>query len=305
MHAHRLLPVCTLMLLLAACTTSSPPAPATPTSLFPANVPTTETSPTLGAVTSMPASATRAAISGPDFTVAALVDTTTEQMTREQAQAIIEQASGFLRQFSPIGLSMVDFVSDPAGGSTADMASRYLQPQSAPPPDGIVIFSSGDQNQARHTGGYGYALPLPAGFKNRFVSPAVGDSQIYVAVVDYNYRYMACGYGGSDTVQSTQSLPGECRGQTGLACVTHNGYSMCSNAVGNLYTSTPTYAVSSIVVHGLLHNFGPNGDQDHYATPQCNAHMGYPPNFFDLQESEYYNGLCPFVSEDFTKAFQR
>ena len=58
-----------------------------------------------------------------------------------------------------------------------------------------------------------------------------------------------------------------------------------------------------MIVHGLLHNFGPGGDQDHYATPECNARMGYPAAFFDLQESEYYNGLCPFVYEDFTKSY--
>jgi hypothetical protein len=58
-----------------------------------------------------------------------------------------------------------------------------------------------------------------------------------------------------------------------------------------------------MVVHALLHNFGPAGDQDHYATPECNARMGYPPAFFDLQESEYYNGLCPFVYEEFTKSY--
>jgi len=115
---------------------------------------------------------------------------------------------------------------------------------------------------------------------------------------------MACGYSGADNVQSTVSLAGECRGQTGIACVSHNGYSMCSNAVGNLYTSTPTYAVSSMIVHGLLHNFGPAGDKDHYATPECNARMGYPAGFYDLQEGEYYNGLCPFVYEEFTKSYQ-
>jgi hypothetical protein len=303
---NSLFPVSVLILSLAACTiarTPTLPVPATPTSLFP-EAPSSVPSPT-GAVadTLLPAT-TLPVPTGPELTVTVIVDSTTEQVTREQAEAAVDQASGFLREFAPIGLHMVDFVSDGLGGSTSDMAGRYLSLRSALPPDGIVIFSTGDQGQARASGGYGYSMPAPAGFKSRFVSPAAGDRQIYIAVVDYGYKYMACGYGGADQVKSASSLPGECRGHTGIPCVQANGYSICSNAVGNLYTATPTYAVSSMIVHGLLHNFGPNGDQDHYATPECNARMGYPAAFFDLQESEYYNGLCPFVYEEFAKSYR-
>ena len=304
-NLQALLPICVLLLSMIACGSSEPPATQTPFSLFasppPIAVPTTttqETAPGPGAAT-----ATVQAAANPEFTVSAIVDASTEQVTREQAQAVIAEASKFLREFSPYGLAMVDFVTDGSGGGTADMANRYITTRSAFLPNGLVIFSAGDNRQAKTSGGYGYALQLSGGFRNAFASPA-GASLMYVAVVDYTYKYMACGYGGSDTVQSASALPGECRGQTGLACVPGGSYSICSNAVGNLYTSTPTYAVSSMVVHGLLHNFGPNGDQDHYATPECNARMGYPAGFFDLQESEYYNGLCPFVYEEFTKSYQ-
>ncbi len=305
--SHSILPVSILILSLAACTTTgttSLPASTTPASLFP-EAPSSEPPLTIAVPgsTLLPET-TLSAPAGPEFTVVVIVDSTTEQVTQEQAGAAVDQASGFLREFAPFGLRMVDFVSDGLGGSTADMAGRALNLRSAFPPDGIVIFSAGDQGQARASGGYGFSIQAPAGFKSHFVSPAVGDQKTYIAVVDYNYKYMACGYGGSDAAQSSVSLPGECRGKTGIACVENNGYSMCSNAVGNLYTSTPTYTVSSMIVHGLLHNFGPNGDQDHYAMPECNARMGYPAGFFDLQESEYYNGLCPFVYEEFTKSYR-
>jgi hypothetical protein len=262
-------------------------------------------SPAPGEPTSQPPSEASAA-PGPTsaFSVAVIVDTTTQHVSREQAQASVEEAGRFLREFSPFGLAMLDFVEDPSGGSMADMAARYAAARSAPLPNGIVIFSNGDNGQAKTAGGYGFSLALQGGFRNAFASPAGGSGQLYVAVVDHAFRYMACGYGGADNPSSTTSLPGECRGQTGVACVLHNGYSMCSNAAGNLYTSTPTYAVSSMIVHALLHNFAPGGDQDHYATPECNARMGYPAAFFDLQESEYYNGLCPFVYEEFNKSYQ-
>ncbi len=296
--------IAVLMLALGACATSTPGATVpdtTPTSLFSdAASPAPAASPTLA-----PLPGITPASSGPEFTVSVLVDTATEEVTREQAQAAVDQASRFLREFSPIALRMVDYAAIGAGvGSTVAMATSYINLRSASPPDGIVIFSAGDESRARLNGGYGYNLPVASSFKRNFVSPASGDGQIYVAVVDYGYKYMACGYGGSDAPHSKISLPGECRGQTGISCVEANGYSMCSNAVGNLYMSTPTYAVSSMIVHGLLHSFGPDGDQDHYATAQCNARMGYPAGFFDLQESEYYNGLCPFVYEEFTKSYR-
>jgi hypothetical protein len=199
---------------------------------------------------------------------------------------------------------MIDFLEDGRGGTTADMAGRYISTRSAALPDGIVIFSFGDQGQAKTSGGYGYSLAVQGGFKNPFISPSGSDSQMYVGVVHFGHKYMACGYGNSDAVQSPASLPGECGGQAGIACVSKNGYSMCASAVGNLYTSTPTHFASSMIIHSLLHNFGPGGDQDHYATPECNARMGYPAAFFDLQESQYYNGLCPFVYEDFTKSYR-
>ncbi len=241
---------------------------------------------------------------GPQFTVAVIVDKATQNVSREQAQAVITEASSYLREFSAIGLVMTDFTEDNKDGGIADTLNRYTASRAQSLPDGLVVFSFGDQEQSTKEGGYSLTVPAPGSFKNPFASPSGASNLLYTAVVDYNYKYMPCGYGGSDEVKSAVSLPGECRGQTGIACVQNNGYSMCSNAAGNLYTSTPTHAVASAIVHALLHNFGPNGDKDDYATPECNVRMGYPEGFFDLQESEYYNGLCPFVYEEFTKAYK-
>jgi hypothetical protein len=238
------------------------------------------------------------------FTVAVLADIRSQPVTREQAQAVISESSKLLRQLTPYGIEMTDFVEESGGGSTNDMASRYVMSQAAALPNGIVIFSIGDGGQAKLTGGYSYALAGPSGFHNSFVSPVMGASQIYVAVVDLSYKYAACGYGGSDTVQSTTALAGECRNQPGTPCVQQNGYSMCADAVGNLYMSSPTYYAASTIIHQLLHPFAPGGDLDHYNTPECNTRMGYPPAFFDLQESQYHNDLCPYVYDEFAKDHQ-
>ncbi len=291
----------TLGLSIVACISSSPSATQTATSLFPTTSAVTETSST-GQALEPTLQTTAAPQSQPGFKAAVIVDTTSEQVSREQAQSIFNEASGYLKEFTPYGLEMVDYVEDGSGGSTRDMVNRYLTGDIRGV-NGIVIFSFGDGGQARLSGGYGYSVPAGE-LQNAFVSPVVGANQIYVAVVDFTYKYMACGYGGSVTASSPTSLQGECGNQTGTACVQQNGYSMCQNAVGNLYMSTPTHFISSAIIRGLLHNFGPGGEQDNYAAPECSARMGYPAGFFDLQESEYYNGLCPFIYEDFTKSYQ-
>ena len=131
-----------------------------------------------------------------------------------------------------------------------------------------------------------------------------GADQIYLVILDFNYKYAACGYGDSDTLQSPVSLGSECRNRPGTACVQHNGYSMCADVAGDLYSSTPMSFAASTLVHHLLSSFSPGGDKDHYATPECNARMGYPEGFYDKQEGQYYNGLCPFVYEDFTNSYR-
>jgi hypothetical protein len=238
------------------------------------------------------------------FKVAVIVDTLSEPVTREQAQNIIDEAGKLVQPFAPVGFAMTDFVEDGGGGATKDMANRYLATHNGTPANGILVFSFGDGGQAKLHDGYGYALPAPAGFRNAFASPVGGANQVYIAVVHFGSRYMACGYGGADAVKSTTSIGGECRNKPGTACVQNNGYSMCANAVRDLYATPPTHFVSSTVVHEFLHSFSPGGDKDNYATPECNARMGYPASFYDMQESEYYNGICPFVYDDFSGSYK-
>jgi hypothetical protein len=238
------------------------------------------------------------------LTVAVIVDTRSESVSRAQAQEAVDEAGRLLRQLTPFTIVMTDFSEDGGGGSTNDMASRYIAAHTAALPNAIVLFSYGDGGQARLQGGYNYAIAAPAGYRNTFASPVTGANQVYVAVVHFSHRYAECGYGGADTVQSSTSLDGECRNQPGTPCVQQNGYSMCQNAVGDLYMTTPTYFVASTIVHELLHPFASSGDADHYNTPECNARMGYPPGFFDLLESQYHNGLCPDVYDNFIRSYQ-
>jgi hypothetical protein len=237
------------------------------------------------------------------FTVAVIVDTTSEPVRRDQAQQLINDANKVFPILTSFGFALTDFTEDGLGGSTNDRVNRYVQTHAALP-NGIVVFSFGDGGRAKLYGGYSYSVPGPAGYRNAFVSPAVGGDKIYIAVIHFSHKYAACGYGGADAPQSSVSVDGECRNRPGTACVQHNGYSMCANAVGNVYASTPTYFAASTVIAEFLHPFSSGGKEDYYAMPECNAHMGYPQGFFDLQEAEYYNGMCPFVYENFKNSYQ-
>ena len=295
--------VALLGLAILACGTSGLPSTQTATGL-PAEI-TTPGVPAVNA-TQVPAGASatpKPSTSEVTFKVAVIVDTLSEPVTREQAQGVMDEADKLIKPFVQVGLEMVDFVQDGGGGTTREMASRYLASHPAAQMNGILIFSFGDGGRAKLTDGYSDALPAPAGTRNTFISPAGSPDQIYIAVVHFGSRYMACGYGDTDTIHSATAIGGECRNKPGTACVQNNGYSMCANAVASLYASTPTHYVSSTVIHMFLHSFSPGGDKDNYATPECNARMGYPAGFFDLQESQYYNGICPFVYENFAAAY--
>jgi hypothetical protein len=289
-----------ILLPIVACIGSASPTPITLPTFLPQTQP--EAAAPAGE-TAVPASQAAAASTQPSsssaFAVAVIVDGLSDPASRAQAQAVIDEASRLLLELTPFGIEMVDFVEDAGGGSTNDMVSRYVASHATALPSGIVVFSFGDNGQAKASGAYSYGVAAPVGFQNSFVSPVLGANHIYVAVVDFSQKYAPCGYGGSETAHSSTSLDGECHNQAGKACVQQNGRSICADAARTLYNSTPTYYLSSTIVHQLLHPFAPGGDQDHFSTPECNARMGYPPEFFDLQESQYYNDLCPFVYEYF------
>ena len=297
------LAVAAMLLTIVACIGSAPPTAITVPTLLSSMPPDTAAPISESAVPASQAAATSTQPSSSSgFAVAVIVDSLSQPVGREQAQGVMDEASRLLRQLTPFGIELMDFVEDSGGGSTSDMVGRYVNSHATALPNGIVLFSFGDNGRAKTGGAYSYGLAAPAGFQNSFVSPVMGASQIYVAVVDFSEIYAPCGYGGSETAQSPTSLDGECHNQPGTACVRQSGRSMCADAARTLYNSTPTYYLSSTIVHQLLHPFAPGGDQDHFSTPQCNERMGYPAQFFDLQESQYHNDLCPFVYEEFEKS---
>ncbi len=244
------------------------------------------------------------------FTISVLVDLTSEPVRREQAQAITKEASGILFGLTGFKLAMIDF-QEFSTGTPEEMVRNYLA--SRPPstlPNGVILFSFGSGGMARLYGGYSYVVSGPAAFVNRFVSPYGHENDIYIGVIHFSERYSICGYDDTDTLVSDVSIDGQCRNRPGIPCVEKFGYSICSEAVDDLYASTPTYMASSSFVHEFMHPFGPNLAQDHYFSPECTATMlsgisvrPYQAESFSLEEAEFYVNMCPFVFDNFVNSY--
>ncbi len=237
------------------------------------------------------------------FKVVVIVDDRSEPVSRDQAQTVIQEASLSLKRLTQIEMLMIDFVDDNSGGVSSSLANNYLA-HAAKIPNGIVIFSFGDDGQAKLYGGYSMLVTVPNSGRNAFVSPLQGSDKVYVAVIHFSHRFAVCGYKDVGDLVSATAIDGECRNQPGTACVQRNGYSMCANLIDALYASTPTYFAASTIVHEFLHPFGASSSDDHYGTPACNAIMGMTPAQIDLNQDELYNGICPYIYDRFKAGYQ-
>lgn len=238
------------------------------------------------------------------FNIAIIVDTTSEPVSQAEVDAVMADANAILYRITKFGLTLTDFVEDASGSSVDVVTQNYMNTHSDNLPNGIIIFSFGDGDQAKLYGGYAREITAPSGFVNTFNSPLYGTDQMYVAVIHFRHHYAACGYAGTDTIQSAVSSNGECRGQDGLACVEHNGYQICENAVENLYASTASYFTAATLVHEIMHSFAEAGTDAHWGTAACKTAMGWPQDYFDFDQAERYNVMCPYVYDNFVNSYQ-
>jgi hypothetical protein len=239
-----------------------------------------------------------------DFNVAVIVDTTSDPVSREQAEAILEIADGKLIGLTGFSLKLIDFVEDDSGGSIESLVQNYMENRSTLP-NGILVFSVGDDDQAKINRAYARQYQGPDGFRNAFASPYRKDGTMYVAILQFNHRYAACGYGVTrDTIQSPVSIGDECPGDAGQACAEWEGMQVCPVALPFLEGHTPIEMASGPVIHEFMHAFGNRRGGDHYGTEACNAAMGWPSDYFDQEESETYNGFCPDAYKVFIDSYQ-
>lgn len=238
------------------------------------------------------------------FKVAVIVDMTSDPVSLEQVDELLAIAHAKLVEVTGFGLQRVGFVEDYTGGSVDEIATDYMTAHQGSLPNGIVIFSVGDDDQARINRAYARQIPAPSGFHNSFVSPYYGTDHMYLAILQFHYHYAACGYGDADTIQSASPIGGECRGEGGVACVRWNGLQVCETALEFLEGHTPTDMAAGPLIHEFMHPFGGGEADDHYGTQACNEAMGWPADHFDFDESEHYNATCPFVYDVFIDSYQ-
>lgn len=237
------------------------------------------------------------------FKVTVIVDTTTDPVSQEQAEAILAIANEKLINLTGFGFQLHEFVESDTGRPMGELVENYMN-QTTALPNGILIFSTGDEDRAKLNRAYAQQFLAPAGFSNAFVSPYLGDGYMYVAVLQFNYRYAACGYAGTDTIQSSASMAGECPGDDGQVCELWEGMQVCPAARPLLEGHTPIDMASGPVVHEFMHSFSDKGQDDHYTSEACHKAMGWEPGHYYLEEAEHYAGFCPNVYEVFANSYR-
>lgn len=244
------------------------------------------------------------ALQPPTFKIAVIVDTATDPVSREDVEAVLAIATPQFLKITGFRLETLEILEDGKGGSIKRIVSDYMA-HAAELPNGILIFSKGDDDRAVTNRAYAHWVPGPEGFRNSFVSPYpdIGDSYMYTAVIQFNHLFAACGYGGMDTIQSPVSIGEECRGEVGSACAAWEGMQVCEIALPFLEGRTRIDMVAEPVVHEFLHPFGLGGPDAHYGSEACNLAMGWEPDHYDEAEAESNAMMCPNVVENFRNSY--
>ena len=240
----------------------------------------------------------------PAFKIAVIVDAATDPVSREAVEGVLANVEPRFLELTGFRLETIAIAEDGRGGSMERIATSYME-QASEIPNGFLIFSVGDDGRAVIHRAYSLRVPGPEGFRNQFVSPipGVGDSHVYIAVVQFNYLYAACGYAGMDTIQSPFSSGDECRGVEGETCAEWEGMQVCPVALPFLEGKTRIDMAAEPVVHEFMHPFGLGGPDTHYGTEACNLAMDREPDYLDEAEGIFYNGMCPNVYDAFKNSY--
>lgn len=172
-----------------------------------------------------------------------------------------------------------------------------------PEPEFIVFFRGDDASLTY--GGYAAAYQSPReSYRNRFTAARGRTRDVYVSVSNWEHRYNVCGYDRTDLRNqqhvSDVAIDGECRNRPGTPCVLRSGYWQCDNseALASFYARHPYAFAASTAVHELMHQFGSDGNYDHYGSTRCPT-----PNASDLNTAQTYAVICPAVFDLFRKSF--
>ncbi len=245
-----------------------------------------------------------------------VIDDSSYTITNAEVADAVSYASDLLFQRSGavMNLQAITHVPSVTGSMQAEIDAYYTT-HATDPPHFVVVFSRDDFSVS--AGGYAQTSSdlSSLGFCNEFVSPVLGTSRVYGAVIDWTHRFGVCGYdldhyeatGDYLWISTTSLADGTCQNQAGISCVYNSvvDYRVCGNVdPGVPYLQHPKAFIASMFVHELLHSFGTNGNLDHFGTATCDVAMGgVDYGAGDLATSQEFAGMCPNVWETFAYSY--
>lgn len=95
-----------------------------------------------------------------DFKIAVIVDTTIDPVSREDVEAVLAVVAPEFNEMTGFRLETIEIVEDGEGGSIERIATGYME-QAPKIPNGILIFSVGDDSRAKINRAYAQQVPGP------------------------------------------------------------------------------------------------------------------------------------------------
>ncbi len=176
----------------------------------------------------------------------------------------------------------------------------------------FFIFLRADDSSATY-GGYSISFARLSTC-NRYKSPLNSRTDmVYGGVMDWKHTYSSCGYDRTDPKHlahiSNVSIGGECRNRKGTPCIYRSdfNYYMCddSESLDSFYAENRYNFIATTAIHELMHNFGSDGNYDHFGTAKCAEIMGGH-NYDDgtLNTSQKNAGICPKLFDVFNASYR-
>jgi hypothetical protein len=233
-----------------------------------------------------------------NFIIDIVVDLESFNPSEEEINEVIEVAKFKFKQLTNLNLELrnIHFLGSlrEEGSNTNNPKKmfQYKQILNDKSVNGVIVLTK--EFNTEEQGGFSVAYEFPDycnGFKSKY-----GQNRIYYAYMDWEHKYSICGYKDGEHI-SDISIGGECTNQPGTPCVFNGDYYICENAQENFY-SNPANFMGSLFVHELMHPFGENGKYDHYGINNCPE-----VSETNLEDAQYYCGLCPNVYDNFKESF--
>lgn len=250
-----------------------------------------------------------------------VVDTNSYDVTEAEINEMVNWANDMLCEKTGVRVALHGVIWDDSWEGHVTEIDNYYHAFAGERLDPhLVVVLHADEGSRAYGGYASQSSDLSAhGYCNSFVSPlpGYGSNLIYGAVIDWDHRFSACGYDNSlyleygvwDWVSDVSLDDGSCRGVPEVPCVFNDtvGYYVCETEESDHpFLSSPKAYAGKVAIHELLHRFGLNGNDDHFATPTCDDMMGgtdYRLPWDRVRDAGWLS-MCPAVWDEFADSYE-